>query len=55
VQIVTVDISISTMFMVSAINRAVTDMSMARSSCCFHFLDFMAKVTTIQSVLGVAL
>ena len=53
--IVTVDISISAGFMVSAIHRGVTGMSRARSSCCFQFLGFMDKATNLQSVLGVSL
>ena len=54
-QIVTVGISISAGFMVSAILGGVTGMSRARASCCFQFLGFMDRATTLQSVLGVAL
>ena len=50
---VTVDISISTGFMVSAIHRGVTGMS--RAFCCFRFLGFVDKAIALQSVLGVAL
>ena len=46
---------VTTGFMVSAINRVVTDMSRARASGCFQFLGFMDKATTLHSVLGVAL
>ena len=52
---VTVDISISNGFMVSAIHRGVTCMSRARASCYFQFLGFMDRATTLQSVIGVAL
>ena len=48
-------ISISAGFMVPAIHMGVTDMSRARASCCFQFLGFMDKSTTVQSILGVAL
>ena len=54
-QNVTVEISSSIGFMVSAKHRVVTGMSMARASSCFQFLGFMDKTTTIMSVLVVAL
>ena len=54
-QIDTADISISTGFMVSAIHRGVTGMSRTRASCCFQFLGFLDKATTLQFVLGAAL
>ena len=46
---------VTTGFMMSAINRVVTDMSRGRASGCFQFLGFMDKATTLHSVLGVAL
>ena len=55
VQIVTVDISISTGFMVSVIHSGLTGLSSARASCCVQFLGFIDKATTLQSVPGVDL
>ena len=54
-QIVTVDISISAVFMVSAIHMGVTGMCRESASGCCQFLVIMDKATTFQSVLGVAL
>ena len=54
-QIVTVGISISAGFTVSAIHMGVTGMSRTRSSGCFQLLGIMDKTTPFQSVLGVAL
>ena len=53
-QIVTVDKTISTGFMVSAIHRGVTGMFRARAEL-FKLLGFMDKATTLQSVIWVAL